>query len=162
MYRSCAKKDGFLLQFSGILRGKRKNKTGEFLLAQRTSPSRLSRSWLAERLRVFYHKIASKSPSRPTPTYKQKELDFAYLRCTRTSICAVFNYALVLFRTQEEQAMNKTERDALNKILFALFLESPKRKALFGQQTSEKTGVKPTQPQKIRTYQLGDIAHGSN
>ena len=57
--------------------------------------------------------------------------------------------------------MNKTEREALSKILIALFLESPKRKALFGQEQREKRDGKPSPDHKIRSYQLGDIAHGS-
>ncbi len=36
------------------------------------------KSWLADRLASFYHKIGSKSPSCPTLAKKQKELDFAY------------------------------------------------------------------------------------
>ncbi len=147
-------------KFSGILRGK-KNKA-EYIGAtntQYTPPVSQELAWM--RLVLFYHKIASKSPSCPTLGRKVKELDFAYLRAPRTSLYAVFTYLLVLFRTQEEQAMNKTEQEALSKILFALFLESPKRKALLGQQQSEKVDDKPTRDHKIRTYQLGDIAHGS-
>ena len=56
--------------------------------------------------------------------------------------------------------MNTTEREALNKILIALFLESPKRKALLGNQISEKTDRKPTHYQKPRAYQLGDTHNG--
>ena len=58
--------------------------------------------------------------------------------------------------------MNKTEQEALSKLLFALFLESPKRKALVDQETSEKQDTKPAQPHKVRRYQLGEMTHGSN
>ncbi len=52
--------------------------------------------------------------------------------------------------------MNKTEREALKKILVALFLESPKRKALLGKENSEKTEGKTSRTHKTRAYQLGD------
>ncbi len=56
--------------------------------------------------------------------------------------------------------MNKTEREALSKILVALFLESPKRKALPGKENSKKGEGKTSQSQKTRTYQLGDTHNG--
>ena len=51
--------------------------------------------------------------------------------------------------------MNKTEREALKKILVALFLESPKRKALFSQENKQETDGKTSTP-KTRSYTLGD------
>ena len=53
--------------------------------------------------------------------------------------------------------MTETEREALSKILVALFLESPKRKALLGIDNTEKSQKKTSPTKQIRTYQLGDI-----
>src|SRR5438876_5434863 len=61
-----------------------------FVLVVQNAPLPSVKSWLAERLGIFYHKIALKSPSCPTLA-KVKELDFAYLRCTRTAYCAGTN-----------------------------------------------------------------------
>jgi hypothetical protein len=55
--------------------------------------------------------------------------------------------------------MTETEREALSKILVALFLESPKRKALLGNDNTEKSQNKTSTTKQIRTYQLGDTQH---
>jgi len=55
--------------------------------------------------------------------------------------------------------MTETEREALKKILVALFLESPKRKALLSQADIEKSQKKTSTTKQIRTYQLGDTQH---
>jgi hypothetical protein len=49
----------------GILRGK-KNKTERVRIAVQNAPLPSDKSWLADRLASFYHKIGSISPSRPT------------------------------------------------------------------------------------------------
>jgi len=49
--------------------------------------------------------------------------------------------------------MNETEREALKSILFALFLESPKRKVLQSFRGTERSGEK-TPSKQIRKYKL--------
>src|SRR5437764_3338663 len=51
---------------SGIIRGNRKNRTGEFQLLPENITLPSVKSWLAERLALLYHKTGSISPSRPT------------------------------------------------------------------------------------------------
>jgi hypothetical protein len=76
-----AKKDRFLNTFSGILRGK-KNKAAVIGIGSTQSPPPVSQELAWMRLVLFYHKIASISPLRPT-LEQVKELDFAYLDATR-------------------------------------------------------------------------------
>ena len=81
-----SKKDRFLNKFSGILRGK-KNKAEMIGIRSSQSSPPVSQELAWMRLVLFYHKIGSISPIRPT-LEKVKELDFAYLRAPRTSCCA--------------------------------------------------------------------------
>jgi hypothetical protein len=65
------------------MRGK-KNKAEMIGIRSSQSSPPVSQELAWMRLVLFYHKIASKSPSRPT-LVTVKELDFAYLRAPRTA-----------------------------------------------------------------------------
>jgi hypothetical protein len=69
----------------------------------------------------------------------------------------VSQFCAFLSLIAEKIAMNDTEREALKTILFALFLESPKRKVLQSLGRFEKTGKKKSDNQ-IRKYKLGHQA----
>jgi hypothetical protein len=77
------------VMFRVYLEVQEQNKAGVLLFAADniTLPS-LTRRWLAERLAVLYHKSYYGSTC-PTLAKEVKELDFAYLRGTRTYYCAV-------------------------------------------------------------------------
>jgi len=77
------------VMFRVYLKVQEKKKAGVLLLrADNITLPSLTRCWLAERLAVLYHKGFSVSPC-PTLAKEVKELDFAYLRRTRTYYCAV-------------------------------------------------------------------------
>jgi len=57
--------------------------------------------------------------------------------------------------------MNETEREALKSILFALFLESPKRKVLQNFRSAENPGKK-TPSKQIRKHKLEQMKGDTN
>ncbi len=133
------------------------------LLTADNTPLPSVKSWLAERLAIFYHNIGSISPSCPTLA-KVKELDFACLRVPRTSLCAAtkqYNHTtscsiisfccFVLLFAKGEKTMTEKEREIFYRLLVDLFIDNPKRKQPHATERSETHENIPTSEGKRRT-----------
>jgi hypothetical protein len=141
-----------LLKFSGILRGK-KNKAAVIGIRSTQPPPPVSQELAWMRLVLFYHKIGSLSPFRPTLA-QVKELDFAYLhqytrvgRTNREFSHCRSTYVRVTPYVLEARAMTETEQELLSRLLINLFLESPK-----------KTRVHPKSNEKQTSQQISVAA----
>ena len=69
---------------------------------------------------------------------------------------SVLNSSSIPSRMQEGRVLNETEKEALQNILFALFLESPRRKAFLS------TSVENQQQKRVSTLNKQNRKKGKN